>query len=242
MNRFALLFPVAFASHLVLAQTDRPIGLDAERNLAELGNGKNATMVRTYDNRYEGMKGTPYFNAEWGKATLTAGKNLFHNVEVKYNAYDNHILFRNASGQEFILDPSKVDSFVLRDSKTKQEYRFKKLEELASQNPKLAQRFVLALYDGKGMQFVMVPQKNLVKASYKGAYNTGNKYDELQDEQSYYLLSSPSSVSKVKLNKKGLLKALPDHQGKVESYITAERIDASSEAGWVKALAYYESL
>lgn len=242
MNRFALLLPFAFASHFVVAQTDQLIGLDAERNLVELGSSTNATMVRTYDNRYEGIKGTPFFNAEWAKGTITANNTLFKNLEVKYNVYDGEILYRNPQGKEFILMPSKVDSFVLQDGVTQQEYTFNKFPVLATEDAKLAQHFVLVLHDGKEVQLVMVPQKHLVKANFKGPYSAGNRFDELQDLQSFYVLGPDKAVNKVKLNKKNLLKALQGKQDKVEAYINSEKVDATTAQGWVKALAYYESL
>ena len=209
MSRLALLLPFAFASHLAVAQTDQPIGLDAERNLMELGSSTNATMVRTYDNRYEGIKGTPYFMEEWAKATIYANNTLFENVEVKYNVYDDEILYRNPKGKEYILKPFKIDSFVLQDGSTQQEYTFRKFPALAAEDAKLAQHFVLVLHEGKEVQLVMVPLKHLVKANYKGPYSAGNKFDELQDLQSYYLLGPDKAVRKLKLNKKSLLKALP---------------------------------
>jgi len=242
MSRLALLLPFAFASHLAVAQTDQPIGLDAERNLMELGSSTNATMVRTYDNRYEGMKGTPYFMEEWAKATIYANNTLFENVEVKYNVYDDEILYRNPKGKEYILKPFKIDNFVLKDGRTQQEYIFKKYPALATEDAKFAQHFVLVLHEGKELQLVMVPQKHLMKANYKGPYSAGNKFDEFQDLQSYYLLGPAKAVQKVKLNRKNLLKALPGEQDKVEAYINSKQLDATTAQGWAAALAYYESL
>lgn len=242
MKRIALFIPIAFASQMALAQTNEPTGLDAERNLAELGNSRNATMVRTYDNRYQGVRGTPFFNEDWAKATITTNNTIYENVDVKYNLYENELLYRKPDGKEFVLTNANVDGFVLRDGKSKQGHPFKKFPALAAEDAKLAQQFVLALHDGRKVQLVMVPQKLMVKANFKGPYSSGNKYDEFQDMQSYYLIGPEQAVQKVKLNKKSLLKALPDKQDQVEKYIATEGIDASTAAGWVKALAYYESL
>lgn len=242
MNKLAILLPFAFVTQLAVAQSHVPVGLDAERNLAEIGSNNTGAMIRTYDNRYEGVKGTPFFNEEWRKATVTKGNKLFANMEVKYNVYENNILYRNTKGEEFVLEPHSIESFVLEDSKTKQEHLFRRLPELARQDASLANQFVLVLYDGKKFQLVMVPEKILVKADFKGGYSAGKKYDELKDTHTYYLLSPDKKPTKVKLNKKNLLKALPDKQDKVQVYVSSTKTDVSSGEGWAKALAYYESL
>lgn len=242
MIRFALLFPLAFTTQVAFAQTNVPTGLDAERNLAELGNTSNATMVRTYDNRYEGVKGTPYFIADWSKATLTNNKTLYKNVDVKYNVYENKILYRSADGKEFILEPIKVDSFVLTDKNSGQEYNFRQVPALAAQEPKLANQFVVVLYEGKQSQLIMVPEKTLVKADFKGAYSSGKAYDELVDSHNFYFAGPDKKLTKIKLNKKNLLKALPDNQNKVQEYISSANLDMTTGAGWAKALAFYDSL
>lgn len=241
MNRFAILFPLAFATQVAFAQS-APTGLDAQGNLADLANGNSANLVRTYDNRYEGVKGTPFFIDDWRKATLTNNKTLYSNVDVKYNIYENNILYRSADGKEFILEPTKVDSFVLTDKNTKQEYDFRQVPALAAQDAKFVNQFVVILHEGKQSQLIMVPEKTLVKADFKGPYSSGKAYDELVDSQSFYFVGPDKKVTKVKLNKKNLLKALPDKQNKVQEYISSENLDLNSGAGWAKALAYYESL
>ncbi len=245
MNRFALIIPALFFSQLAFSQVDQivsPVGVDAQQNLLELGNPPNSSMVRLFDNRYEGVKGSPFFNAEWVKATVSSNKTLYDNLEVKYNVNENEILYRNPDGKEFVLKPQHVDSFTLKDGKSITGVLFKKFPALASHDPKLANQFAVALYEGAQMQLVMVPQKNFIKANFEGAYNSGNAYDELRDDYNYFLIAPTQAVNKVKLTKRNFLKALPANQGKVEKYIESERLDMNTENGWIKALVYYESL
>lgn len=241
MNKLVLIFPFALAAQMTFAQGSTPIGLDAERNLQAL-RSQTGAMVQIYDNRYEGVKGTPFFNEEWSKTTITAGNTLFSNLDVKYDVLENKILYRDREGKDFVLQPYKVDSFVLTDNKTKQEYSFRKFPALAAQDELLAKRFSVVLYDGKQVQLVMVPEKHLAKADYKGAYNSGNKYDEFINLETFYFIGPGNKVSKTKLNKKNLLKVLPDKQDKVQEFISTNNLDLNTGAGWAKALAYYESL
>ncbi|MCJ8163562.1 hypothetical protein MKJ04_01825 [Pontibacter sp. E15-1] len=242
MNKFALLFPALAISCAAFSQSAEPSGIDAQRNLMELGSPPNSSVVRVYDNRYEGVKGTPFFYIDWMKATITSGNKLYDNLEVKYNVIDNELLYRNPDGKEFVLRPQFVDSFTLRDSLLTPGLTFRKYAALANVDPALSNRFAVSLYHGTKLQLVMVPQKNFIKANFEGPYSSGNKYDEIRDDQRVYLLAPENSVQQVKLSKKNLLKALPDKQDEVQRYLSANKTDASTTAGWIKALAYYESL
>ncbi|MHA6247898.1 hypothetical protein ACXYMU_08195 [Pontibacter sp. CAU 1760] len=243
MKRIALLFPVIFVSQVAFGQTPTITGFDAQQNILELGDSPNATSVRLYDNRYEGVKGTPYFYEDWAEATITSKNTIYKDIQVKFNVVENELFYRNAAGKEFILKPQYVDNFTLKGQTVVQPVTFKKFEALAAEDLKLASTFVIPIYDGKQVQLVKLPQKLLVKANFEGPYKSGNTYDEFRDEQVYYLIGPGKGVSKVKLNKRALLKALPgNQQDKLENYIKARQLDVNAEAGWAKVLAYYESL
>lgn len=243
MKRIAFLFPVLFASQVALGQTPVMTGLDAQQNILELGDSPNATSVRLYDNRYEGVKGTPYFYEDWADATITSKNTVFKDLQVKFNVVENELFYRNAAGKEFILKAQFVDDFTLKGKTAVYPVTFKKYEALASEDIKLAGTFVIPVYDGKQVQLVKLPQKLLIKANFDGPYKSGNTYDEFRDEQVYYLIGPGRAVSKTKLNKRALLKALPgNQQDELENYIKAGQLDVNTEAGWAKVLAYYESL
>ena len=242
MKNLALILPIAFSAQIAFAQNNQPTGIDAERNLVELGNSGNPTLVRTYDNRYEGVKGTPYFFDEWNKATISASNKVFQNVEVRYNVYENNLQYRNSQGEAIIFEPFRVDSFSLKNSMTNQEYTFKKYPVLASQDVRLAGRFLAVLYEGEKTQLLMLPEKIFKKANYQGAYSTGNKYDELYDDNSFYFVGPDQKLSKIKLNKKNLLRALSNKQDAVQRYASSNNLDLNTSEGWAKVLAYYETL
>ncbi len=231
--------PVYFAN----AQTSTPSGLEAQRNLDDLASGKVHGHVRTYDNRYSGIKGSPFFLEGWGTATLVINSNLkYEKVALKYNVYDNNLLYKKADGTVMELNANSIDHFILQDSLGLKKYTFKRLPELAVLDKKAGERFNAVLHEGNKTKLLLSPAKSMLKADYKGGYSAGRTHDELLTENVYYLVKSDKSVAKVKLNKKSLLKALENEQQKVQAFMAKEKIDAGTEDGWLKTLLFYESL
>ncbi|WP_242928137.1 hypothetical protein [Pontibacter vulgaris] len=236
---FILAAPVCFAQQ----QNNIPTGLNAQQNLNELASDRIGGLVRTYDNRYSGIKGTPFFLENWGKASLVLnGKTKYDNVVLKYNVYDNTILYRKPDGSVLELNTNNLDYFILQDSLGLKNYMFKRTPELAAIDKKAGTQFNAILYEGSKYKLLLNPSKSLLKADYKGGYSANRTHDELLTENAYYIVKSDKTAQKVKLNKKNLLKVLANEQQKVQAYLEKEKIDAGTEDGWIKVLNYYESL
>ncbi|PRY15668.1 hypothetical protein CLV24_102292 [Pontibacter ummariensis] len=243
MKKLLLLFPLALTTQIILAQSvPIPTGADAEQNLRDLGSGNKASPVRVFDTRYAGVKGSPYFKKEWGKASVTMNNMVYKDVEVKYNVYDNMVLYKNQKGEPYELSAALIERLELQDSLTHQNYLFKRYHALGTEDRNLGLKLVLALYDGPKVQLVKVPEKRFVKADFKGGYSSNRRFDEFQDREEIYLLGPGTGIEKVRLNKKNLLKALPDKKKQLEAFMDSENIDAGTAEGWAKVLAYYESL
>ncbi|MCC9135364.1 hypothetical protein ACFSKU_11470 [Pontibacter silvestris] len=168
-------------------------------------------MILTYNNRYEGVKGTPYFVDDWHKGTLGFKNTIYDQVEVKYNVYENRVLYRGTDGKEFFLEPHQIDYFTI-DS-----FTFKKPENLKGLDVKLMNSFFAVLHEGKKCQLLMLPEKTFIKANYQGGYSAGNTYDELQTAKRYYFVDHNNEAQKIKLNKKSLLQVLHNKNPEVES-------------------------
>ena len=243
MKKLTLLGLLVFTASMTMAQTI-PIGNAAQQNLNELGDATNISgMVMTYDQRYEGVKGSPFFLDKWGKATIYIPDNLiFDNVPVKYNVHENVIQFQKGDGKTYLLQPNKIDYFVLKDTLGTRSYTFKKVPEISRMLKSPTDRFAIVLHEGKKATMVLLPSKTLLKADFKGGYSAGRPFDELVSENSYYLIKQGQDPQKIKLGKRALLKALQDKQPQVQDFISKQNIDADTEQGWMQTLAFYESL
>lgn len=243
MKKLTLVGLLIFVAPLTMAQTI-PIGAAAQQNLKDLGDAKNMSgMVMTYDQRYEGVKGSPFFLNKWGKATIHTSDNvIFDNVPLKYNVYENIVQFQKGTGNTYLLPPDKIDYFVLRDTLGAKSYIFKKIPELSGLRSGLGDRFAVVLHEGEKSRMVLLPEKSLLKANFKGGYSAGRTFDELVSEDSYFLIKQRQDPQKIKLSKRNLLKALQDKQQQILDFIGKQNIDANTEEGWVQTLAFYDSL
>jgi hypothetical protein len=243
MKKILFILSLSATVSMVQAQSGKPLGVDAQRNLDVLGSQNLSTYVNTFDERYKGVKGTPFFLAQWGKADLLVqDKYIYEQVDLKYNVYENHLLYRKPTGDLIILEPKQISSFTLTDSLGLHTYSFKRLQDVTGHDAITVGRFFLMLHEGEKAMLAMLPIKDMVKADYKGSYSANRDYDELVEEHIYFFVDATKRMQRVKLNKKSLQKLVADKQDQVNAYLAKERIDASTEEGWIKTLAYYETL
>lgn len=234
---FSLTFTLAFSQNVKVPEAEA-----ARQNLKGLGDDNNITgVVNSFDQRYQGIKGTPHFSKTWDKATISFPNRTFDNIPVKYNVYDNSIHFKNSKSIEMVMDGNKVTQFVTIDSITQKHQNFKKLGLLGNFEASELNRFGLLHHEGRKVLFIMLPRKNLLKANYQGAYSAGRTYDQFIDEKYYYIIKNGNPFN-VKLNKKNLITVTKDQKDKIESFIKNEKVDVSTEEGWIKTLTYYETL
>lgn len=240
----SLLVVICYLSiYTCLAQhTPIPEAEAARQNIKDLVDNNNITgVIKSFDKRYEGIKGNPFYGKTWNKATLKIQNNVFENIFVKYNSYENNIHFINSNGKELMLDGNNVGSFSTVDSITQQTLNFKKLGLIGEFEPELVNKFGVALYEGKEINLVLLPDKKLLKANYKGPYSADRNYDEFVDDYKYYVVIN-RKPEKIKLNKKNLLEIFPSKSKQIEEFIKTKKINANSEAGWISVLNYQENL
>ncbi|MBC6989124.1 hypothetical protein [Hymenobacter sp. BT491] len=189
------------------------LGLNANENLRALAGSSNTAMV--FDNRYEGIKGTPYAIPRWLPAKLALTSNIpVASVLLKYDVFKQRLLIRDPSRPDsLLLDANKVTGFALTDPSAPDvatgQPRVRQFRRFA-EAPVATQKaeFVEVLYEGK-YSLLRRYAKEMEKADYKGAYSTDQRFDELTDKSIYYLRSPEGAVAPVKLNLKALQAAAP---------------------------------
>lgn len=244
MKKYSLAFLLilaCFASHA--QSSSQPTGLDAERNLKEIGDNSNLTgVVKTFDNRYEGVKGSPYLFDEWTEANVAIkGDKIYTDVRVKYDILEDNLLYKNTKGSVYVINAGSVDYVELKKPVSGKNLIIKSSITLGAA-PGITNKFYFPLYEGPNIQLVKMIEKNLIKASYKEAYSAGRTFDEIKTKEVYYFLRSGEPAEKVKLNKKQLLSLFGAQKSAIEAYVKEANVDVNSEEGWIKVLVYYESL
>lgn len=234
------LFAIGIIScHSVFAQTENANNLIRDVD-GRLNMGTYTTS--SFDSRYEGIKGSPFFISEWisGQMAFMDGK-VFNEVPLKYNAYTKELMMKRPSGDSLIIFPYQVQSFTINDPVTKANFTFKRYPK--AQTPKYDMRdvYLLVLYEGKTSLLKLV-KKNLKKADYKDPYSNNIRYDTYEDANEYYLLKTDGSLSKIKRSKKSVLEALSDKEVAIKALLEQEKIELKSERELVRVVAKYDAI
>ena len=223
---------------LAVAQRE---GVDAQQNLNALG-GMGSNMVRIFDTRYEGIRGTPFLLPYWCSTEVVfKDGRRFAGVPLKYDVYQNQVVIKRPQGDSVILDNAPISHFTVQDVATGKNYLFKKILLPPGDQVNLKNKFLQVIQEGS-TSLVVSRNKSIVKADYKGAYNTGRAYDELIDNTQYYLLRPDGTLVDIRLNRKSVLEGLDQHQAEIKAYAQQQNIDFKDENAVSKLAAYANSL
>ncbi|MDO1450620.1 hypothetical protein Q0590_30385 [Rhodocytophaga aerolata] len=213
-------------------------GLDAQTNIDALGTDNLNGMVRKFDTRYEGVRGTPYLVNYWNNGTivLKGGKKLSE-VPVKVDLFGYEIISKRVSGDSIIVKAATIDKVMLTDVLTGQVHTFKKWADLGMAKAGYAD----IMYDGKYL-LIADRKKTLVKANYQGGYSANRPYDEFIDEVSFFVKKPDQNLEKIKLSRKAILEVFPDHQAELKSFISKNQIDFREVSQVIKIFHFYDTL
>ena len=183
----------AYAQHDVAGES-------AYQNLESLATGQ---PMRTFDNRYKGVTGTPFLYESWVQAILITNRDVEFKVPSKLNLYDDEVLSQRASNKDQLaLDSRFVKSikFILDTTNR----HFVNLG-LKGENPDLDNikdvGFFEVLWDGETKLYAK-RIKIFKQADFKGAYSARKTSDQFFDDNRYYYKLKDMELIQLKLKKK----------------------------------------
>jgi len=215
-----------------------PEDYEAKENLRELGSMDGTGNVQTFDNRYKGVKGTPYVFEEFhpGEVYLKT-KNKVAVQDLNYNCFENEIVYMDPATKVIrLMNRFQVDLFTIRDGDRVLTFVPVKLGDDEQTI------FAEVLYN-KGSDVYKVYGKEWLKANYEGGYSADRRYDEFVDKYDlYFIKEGENMLYKAKKSKKQVIAAFPDHEKEISSYIKSNKLDLKEDSSLVKLLVYYDSL
>jgi hypothetical protein len=238
MKPYILILLTLITTNCIAQTVPDPTGYEAKENLRELGSVSGTGSVRTFDNRYEGTKGTPYVFETWfpGEVFLKSKKKILVK-ELNYNCFDNELVYLDPATKVIrLINRYTVDLFYIKNGSDT--LLFAPIE------PDNDGEFLFAqvLYKGGSVVYKLY-QKEFVRANYEGGYSADRKYDQFADKSDFYFSKQDDpQFYKVKKSKKQILSVFPDAKDEISSYIKAEKLDLKREEDVVKLLKYYDSL
>jgi len=205
------------------------------------GGSHPGVMIHTIDNRYEGLRGTPYFLAGWSKGQIaqTNGQR-YVDVPIKFDAFRQAlILLRPKVGNDsIIIDRRTVSRFELTSAEG-QSYAFRHYPEVKLPDDTGDGGYFLILYEGNTTLLKRIA-KTLQKADYKQPYSVDIRYDSFENDHAYYILKPNQLLTKVKLSKKSLLDTLSDKRSGLSAF--ADTLNLKTETDAAALVRQYDSL
>lgn len=238
---------IIFTSATIFGHTQESIKneIDLFDNLNQIGNAGNSAENMTpgfaYDNRYDGIKGSPYWFEDWGVGKVDfIGFKSYENVLIKYDVVNQKVVLKLGSdSQEYVVEPEIIERFYSTYLGT--ENRFVKFDKFLFEKPKDKTKFYRVVHDGE-IPVIHEVTKYLKKADFQGAYAAGETYDEFIKKEAYYILLPNGKFKEIILKENSVAKGLPASKAKLfKAYFEENNIKLKTEQTLRLALDYVEN-
>lgn len=183
-----------------------------------------------YTSTYPDAQGSPFFN----NSNLNPGKVsynhiVYYNVPLAYDMVANQLLTKSFNGFSIVLDPQRVDSFVLSG------HTFIYLEADSNKQYHLQEGYYDRTYSGNTKAFIK-RRKQVERGSRTEDPFTFHEYDD-------YLVYKNRQYYKIE-NKKDISRILKDHWKEVNGYLKKHKIKykKNSDRYIAESLSYYDQL
>lgn len=232
-----------YASALILhAQADslpgnRPSGYAAEDNYRTLGSPVTNETVRTFDNRYQGVKGSAFLNEGWIKGRIILRDNSqMPELMIRFNAWENELHYLNQDSKEMIAEKNALAGFVLLNGNSSRIFTL-----LPAGEPDKAKYY--EQLSGGSISLLELHSKEFLKADYQGGYSANRPYDEFTDKSVlYWFAEGMSKPEKLKTGYKNVMKCFPDKKGEIEAFVKEKGVRLNEKAGILEVFRFYNTL
>lgn len=222
-------------------QSDLSGTVEAQRNLDAVNNGGAQSMVRTYDNRYEGVLGSPYLFPDFYLADVWLKDiDAVQKLVIRYNIYLSELEFM-VQGKIQAVPLTEFTQFVLTDSLLQNRLFVVQglpLKEGEQMEPTLLEK----IYDD-GSLLYKEPKKSLTQANYQGAYSANQRADEFKDRTRYFLRpNGKDTFEQVRPSRASVLHALADQKTALKKFLKENGLILDSEGTLIRVLTQYDAL
>lgn len=196
------------------------------------------TQIKLVDNRYEGLRGTPYLVPDWSKGNieLMTGK-VYADVPIKFDAASqNLVMLRPANKDSIIVFAGQIKQFTFQDADSNT-FVYRRFPTMKTDDNVLKTGYFQILYAGKNI-LLKRTAKTFRKADYQQAYSANIRYDSYQDDVTYYLLRPDQTLTKLRRSKKPLFDALGGDQQALNDFASREKLSFKTDADMAKIVQF----
>ncbi|MFK7935611.1 MAG: hypothetical protein AB8G22_19000 [Saprospiraceae bacterium] len=176
----------------------------------------------SFDNRYSGTHGSPYYHNDFKAATLIINEqDTIQGVEARVQLTVPYVEVKVNGQIRGQVSFKSLRYLKLRHlDGTKDEFVTKEIEE--------QEELLAVLHDGKVKLYQRL-RKRLMKADYGGSHSVDKRYDEYVDLYAYYLEDEKGVLHKVKLRAKDFITVMPSHKSRIKDFFRANIIKTADD-------------
>lgn len=235
MHRHLLLLTCLLTSYSLCGQ----LGQSNPENMLNFQQTLEVTAftpgARTFDNRYEGVKGSPYVFDDWRQGDILTAETdtVLSDLTLNLNTLNQTVVIKLSPTSLGSAPAASVREVTVRDGERRvfRVYEDAEVENTKEPAPKLYE----VLHDGS-LLFLKAHDKYFQEADYKGAYSANQRADEFFEQPKYFLRRGEGAFEAVKLRPKSLEKALPDRKAEIKRLAGEMGLTLYQEAEWVRLL------
>ncbi len=228
-----------FLALAVITAAQPTSSVEAEQNLRMLGNLTPLSPgAQGFDNRYEGVKGTPYWFEEWrlGRIKFVKQDTFSTLIPLTIDAARQMVLVKLQNGSIGEMSATYVKGVVVSHTGQQPGQEFAVYPEGEVEGIKSVRlRFYEVLHPGD-FSLLKSVHKHFRKANFQGAYASGERYDEFLTEEKYWLCLPNKPYVKVSLKRKEIEKALADYQSQIAEIVKTQKLNLNNEEDIVQLL------
>ena len=183
--------------------------LSSEENLQAIATlGPYSPGGLGFDNRYEGIKGTPRLLDTLVPASLRIARQAyFIRMDADLDLVQNYVIYMHPVSRKMFSVPIDAINEVIININGN-DVLFRSTSGLIFEKDLKEQKFYQVLKEGS-YRLIKIPFKQFVAADYKNAYSADRRYDEYVPMNKYYLKGPDSIYHQIQLSKKSVLKIYP---------------------------------
>ena len=191
-------------------------GISGENNLQNALNMSPYAAAKGFDNRYQGIKGSPrFFDTLVASSVLIKGEALYFRIESDLDVVNNALIFMSPGRGMLMEVPS--DNFVwIVFHKDGKDLFFRTTEGFKFDQELKGNKFCQILTDAP-YQLIRIPDRKFIDADYQRLYSPDLRYDEYEPVSKYFIQGSDSVFYRVQLTRKSLKKTFPDKKDLIDS-------------------------